>query len=41
MKLSDKLKYLREVEGVIPAATFRLSEEEFSEIQNYLSQHVA
>jgi aryl-alcohol dehydrogenase-like predicted oxidoreductase len=31
----------KQVEGVIPAATFRLSEEEFSEIQNYLSQHVA
>ncbi len=31
----------KQVEGVIPAATFRLSEEEFSEIQDYLSQHVA
>jgi aryl-alcohol dehydrogenase-like predicted oxidoreductase len=30
----------KQVEGVIPAATFRLSQEEFSEIQNYLSQHV-
>jgi hypothetical protein len=26
---------------VIPAETFRLSEEEFSEIQGYLAQHVA
>jgi aryl-alcohol dehydrogenase-like predicted oxidoreductase len=31
----------RQVEGVMPAATFRLSEQEFSEIQNYLAQHVA
>jgi aryl-alcohol dehydrogenase-like predicted oxidoreductase len=31
----------KQVEGVMPAATFRLSGEEFSEIQNYLSQHVA
>ena len=31
----------KQVEGVIPAATFRLSEEEFSEIQSYLAQHVA
>jgi len=30
----------KQVEGVIPAATFQLSREEFSEIQNYLSQHV-
>jgi aryl-alcohol dehydrogenase-like predicted oxidoreductase len=30
----------KQVEGVIPGATFRLSEEEFSEIQNYLAQHV-
>jgi aryl-alcohol dehydrogenase-like predicted oxidoreductase len=30
----------KQVEGVIRAATFRLSQEEFSEIQNYLSQHV-
>jgi len=30
----------KQVEGVIPAATFQLSGEEFSEIQNYLSQHV-
>ncbi len=29
-----------QVEGVIPAAAFRLSEEEFSEIQSYLAQHV-
>jgi aryl-alcohol dehydrogenase-like predicted oxidoreductase len=31
----------RQVEGVLPAAKFRLSEEEFSEIQSYLAQHVA
>src|SRR6202041_611892 len=31
----------KQVEGVIPAATFRLSDEEFSEIQAYLAQHVA
>jgi len=31
----------KQVVGVIPAATFRLSDEEFSEIQNYLAQHVA
>jgi aryl-alcohol dehydrogenase-like predicted oxidoreductase len=31
----------KQVEGFIPAATFRLSEEEFSEIQGYLAQHVA
>jgi aryl-alcohol dehydrogenase-like predicted oxidoreductase len=31
----------KQVEGVLPAATFRLSDEEFSKIQNYLSQHVA
>jgi aryl-alcohol dehydrogenase-like predicted oxidoreductase len=30
----------KQVEGVIPAATFRLSDEEFSEIQSYLAQHV-
>jgi aryl-alcohol dehydrogenase-like predicted oxidoreductase len=30
----------RQVEGVIPAAAFRLSEPEFSEIQTYLAQHV-
>jgi aryl-alcohol dehydrogenase-like predicted oxidoreductase len=30
----------KQVEGVIPAATFRLSEEEFLEIQDYLAQHV-
>jgi aryl-alcohol dehydrogenase-like predicted oxidoreductase len=30
----------KQIEGVIPAATFRLSQDEFSEIQNYLSQHV-
>ncbi len=30
----------KQVEGVIPAAAFRLSQQEFSEIQNYLSQHV-
>ena len=29
----------KQVEGVIPAATFRLSEEEFSEIQTYLAQN--
>src|SRR6202034_4644216 len=29
----------KQVEGVIPAATFRLSEEEYSEIQTYLSQN--
>lgn len=31
----------KQVEGIFPAATFRLSEEEFQEIRNYLSQHVA
>jgi aryl-alcohol dehydrogenase-like predicted oxidoreductase len=31
----------KQVEGVIPAVTFRLTEEEFSEIQGYLAQHVA
>jgi aryl-alcohol dehydrogenase-like predicted oxidoreductase len=31
----------RQVEGVLPAAKFGLSEEEFSEIQSYLAQHVA
>ncbi len=31
----------KQVEGVIPAATFRLSEQEYSEIQSYLAQHVA
>jgi aryl-alcohol dehydrogenase-like predicted oxidoreductase len=31
----------KQVEGVIPAATFRLSDEEFSEIQSYLAQHVS
>jgi aryl-alcohol dehydrogenase-like predicted oxidoreductase len=30
----------KQVEGVIPAAAFRLSEEEFSEIQTYLAEHV-
>jgi aryl-alcohol dehydrogenase-like predicted oxidoreductase len=30
----------KQVEGVMPAAIFRLSDEAFSEIQNYLSQHV-
>jgi aryl-alcohol dehydrogenase-like predicted oxidoreductase len=30
----------KQVEGVIAAATFRLSEEEFSDIQGYLAQHV-
>jgi aryl-alcohol dehydrogenase-like predicted oxidoreductase len=30
----------KQIDGVIPAATFRLSQDEFSEIQNYLSQHV-
>src|ERR1700678_3960529 len=31
----------KQVEGVLPAAKFRLTEEEFSEIQTYLAQHVA
>jgi aryl-alcohol dehydrogenase-like predicted oxidoreductase len=31
----------KQVEGVIPAASFRLTEEEFGEIQAYLAQHVA
>jgi aryl-alcohol dehydrogenase-like predicted oxidoreductase len=31
----------KQIEGVIPAETFRLSDEEFSEIQGYLVQHVA
>ena len=30
----------KQIEGVIPAETFRLSEDEFSEIQGYLAQHV-
>jgi aryl-alcohol dehydrogenase-like predicted oxidoreductase len=30
----------KQVEGVLPAATFRLTDEEFSEIQSYLAQHV-
>jgi aryl-alcohol dehydrogenase-like predicted oxidoreductase len=29
----------KQAEGVIPAATFRLAEEEFSQIQIYLAQH--
>jgi aryl-alcohol dehydrogenase-like predicted oxidoreductase len=31
----------KQVEGVIAAASFRLSEEQFAEIQAYLAQHVA
>jgi aryl-alcohol dehydrogenase-like predicted oxidoreductase len=31
----------KQVEGVLPAATFDLPEEEFSEIQSYLAQHRA
>jgi len=31
----------KQVEGVIPAASFKLSEEEFQEIQAYLAKHVA
>src|SRR6202021_159299 len=31
----------KQVEGVIAAASFRLSEEEFAEIKGYLAQHVA
>jgi aryl-alcohol dehydrogenase-like predicted oxidoreductase len=31
----------KQVEGVIPSATFRLPEEEFLEIQAYLTEHVA
>ncbi|WP_035350313.1 aldo/keto reductase [Edaphobacter aggregans] len=31
----------KQVEGVIPGATFRLSEEEFGEIQAYLKEHVS
>ena len=31
----------KQVEGVIPAASFHLSEQEYSEIQSYLAQHVA
>jgi aryl-alcohol dehydrogenase-like predicted oxidoreductase len=31
----------KQVEGVMPAEKFRLSEEEFGEIQGYLAQHVA
>ena len=31
----------KQVEGVIAAASFRLSEEEFAEIQGYLAQHVS
>ena len=30
----------KQVEGVIPATTFRLSDEEFAEIQAYLAEHV-
>ncbi len=30
----------KQVEGVLPAATFRLSAKDFSEIQNYLAEHV-
>ena len=30
----------KQVEGVLPAASFRLSEEEFCDIQSYLAQHV-
>jgi aryl-alcohol dehydrogenase-like predicted oxidoreductase len=30
----------KQVEGVMPAATFRLSDDEFAEIQAYLAQHV-
>ncbi|HMF64902.1 MAG TPA: aldo/keto reductase [Edaphobacter sp.] len=30
----------KQVEGTIPAATFRLSEDEYKEIQGYLSEHV-
>jgi aryl-alcohol dehydrogenase-like predicted oxidoreductase len=31
----------KQVEGVVPVATFRLSEEEFGEIQAYLAEHVS
>jgi aryl-alcohol dehydrogenase-like predicted oxidoreductase len=31
----------KQVDGVMPAATFRLSEQEYSEIQSYLAQHVS
>jgi aryl-alcohol dehydrogenase-like predicted oxidoreductase len=31
----------KQVEGVIPATTFRLSDEEFAEIQAYLAEHVS
>jgi aryl-alcohol dehydrogenase-like predicted oxidoreductase len=31
----------KQVEGIVPAATFRLSEEEFAEIQAYLAEHVS
>jgi aryl-alcohol dehydrogenase-like predicted oxidoreductase len=31
----------KQVDGVMPAATFRLSDEEFSEIQAYLIEHVS
>jgi aryl-alcohol dehydrogenase-like predicted oxidoreductase len=31
----------KQVEGVLPAANFRLSDEEYSEIQSYLAQHVS
>jgi aryl-alcohol dehydrogenase-like predicted oxidoreductase len=31
----------KQVEGVMPAATFRLTDEEFAEIQAYLTQHVS
>jgi aryl-alcohol dehydrogenase-like predicted oxidoreductase len=31
----------KQVEGVLPAVSFRLSEQEFSEIQSYLVEHVA
>jgi len=31
----------KQVEGTIPAATFRLSEGEYAEIQAYLLEHVS
>jgi aryl-alcohol dehydrogenase-like predicted oxidoreductase len=30
----------KQVEGILPAATFRLPEEDFHEIQRYLAEHV-
>jgi aryl-alcohol dehydrogenase-like predicted oxidoreductase len=31
----------KQVEGISPAASFRLPEEEFQEIQTYLAEHIS